>query len=555
MEAYIRSPAFNDRIEAMMRSYHVPGLSLAIVHKGQTTSAGWGQASLDPQNHARLTRSSCSKSLTAASVALLVDDDEKYPEVQWDAIMSELLPDDFVMPGVGYTENVTLDDVLSHKTGMPRHDFSCLGPLASQTDTARSITRNLRNLSVAAPLRAKFMYNNLMYTVATHLIESKTQKPFSDFLEENFFVPLGMDSTHLQPSKSRERGLGDRIGTGHDWDKANARYLGFQWPDAPEAQGAGLVVSSANDLIKWVKALLHCEGPIHGRVFQGLVRLRTITELTWRKPKPHTTPAIYAAGLEVHTYRGQRVISHGGSGFGFSGYFFLLPDLHFGAVMLGNADGADDIESIVTKELIDELLGVPMPERLYLKSFAGKKKEKPPKSTKAKGPRSPPQTQGKPEGLDRESTKALTVEASAKAISVSGKEKKKPEDPKEPQSEPQTVPLSAYTGAYWHPGYRTLIVGIRDEKLFIDAPDRSFGFMITFEHIANNYKFKGHMAFHLSAGVDSPIDSEFVWEDDQVVRMGLDLEPDMKELIWFGKKKGGDDVAEIAKRPSEVGVV
>ncbi|KAK8137200.1 beta-lactamase/transpeptidase-like protein [Apiospora sp. TS-2023a] len=127
MEAYIRSSAFNDRIEAMMRSYHVPGLSLAIVHKGKTTSAGWGQASLDPPKACTpdtlFDIASCSKSLTAASVALLVDDDEKYPEVQWDAIMSELLPHDFVMPGVGYTENVTLDDVLSHKTGMPRYVF------------------------------------------------------------------------------------------------------------------------------------------------------------------------------------------------------------------------------------------------------------------------------------------------------------------------------------------------------------------------------------------------------------------------------------------------
>lgn len=125
MEAYVRSPAFNARIEAMMHSYHVPGLSLAIVHEGKTTSAGWGHASMDPPQPCTpdtlFDIASCSKSLTAASVALLVDDDEHYPEVQWDAVMSELLPDDFVMPGVGYTENVTVDDVLSHKTGMPRY--------------------------------------------------------------------------------------------------------------------------------------------------------------------------------------------------------------------------------------------------------------------------------------------------------------------------------------------------------------------------------------------------------------------------------------------------
>ncbi|KAK8079300.1 hypothetical protein PG994_003107 [Apiospora phragmitis] len=437
-----------------MRSHHVPGLSLAIVHKGKTASAGWGKASLDPPKPCTpdtlFDIASCSKSLAAASVALLIDDDENYPEVQWDAIMSELLPDDFVMAGVGYTENVTVDDILSHRTGMPR---------------------NLRNLTVAAPLRSKYMYNNLIYTVVSHLVEIKTKKTFRDFLEENFFAPLGMGSTSLQPAEARKRGLGDRIGTG----------------------GAGLVVSSAKDMIKWVKILLHCEGPpITGRIFQGLVRLRTITEPTWRKAKPHTTPAIYASGLEVHTYWGQRVVSHDGSGFGFSGRFFLLPDLGFGAVILGNVEGTEDVQNIVTKELIDELLGVPAQERLYLRDFTKKKKS--PKSAKAeKSLRPPPQAQKKPEeSLDGDASKALALRANSRPISAGGKEMK-PEGPKKPPSEPQTAPLNTHTGTYWHPGYHTLTVAIREGKLLIDAHDRSFGFTIRFEHLGFRKHLKSYM--------------------------------------------------------------
>ncbi|KAK7959816.1 beta-lactamase family protein [Apiospora aurea] len=524
MEDYIRSAAFNARIEAMMRSHHVPGLSLAIVHKGKTASAGWGKASLDPPKPCTpdtlFDIASCSKSLTAASVALLVDDHETYPEVRWDAVMSELLPDDFVMPGVAYTEDVTVDDILSHRTGMPRHDLSCLGPLSPHTDDARAITRNLRHLSVAAPLRSKFMYNNLMYTVATHLVEVKTKKSFSEFLQENFFGPLGMASTNLQPAEARRKGLGDRIGTGYDWDKAKATYQGFQWPDAPEAQGAGLVVSSANDMIKWVKALLHCEGPINGRVFQGLVRLRTIMEPTWRKPKPHTTPTMYAAGLEVHTYRGQRVVSHDGSGFGFSGRFFLLPDLHFGAVILGNADGAFDIQCILTKELIDEVLGVPVTERPYLRQFTKKKATK---SAKIKKDTRPPQAPGKlEESLGGDASKEVAVRQNPSTNPDRAQEK--PKDPKPPPPEPPTAPLSAYTGTYRHPGYHTMTVAIQDERLFIDAQDRSFGFTITFAHLAENRRFTAHMTFCLTAGGSSPVDAEFVWENGEVVRMGLDLE-------------------------------
>ncbi|KAK8859993.1 beta-lactamase family protein [Apiospora arundinis] len=570
MDEYIRSAAFQVRIEAMMRAHHVPGLSMAIVHKGKTTSVGWGKASLDPLKPCTpdtlFDIASCSKSLTAASVALLVDDDENYPEVQWDAVMSELLPDDFVMPGVGYTEGITVDDILSHRTGMPRHDLSYLGPLASKTDDARSVTRNLRNLSVCAPLRSKFLYNNMMYTVATHLVEVKTKKTFSDFLDERFFVPLGMQSTCLQPSEARRRGLGDRIGTGYDWDKTTSTYLDIEWPDAPEAQGAGLVVSSANDLIKWVKALLdHNEDPINGRVYQGLVRLRTMSESTWKsqkKRRPHATPPVYAAGLEVHTYRGQRVVSHDGSGFGFSGRLFLLPDLKFGAVILGNAEGAFDVQCLVTKELIDELLEVPMQERLYMQQFTKtktkEKKKKTSKPAKVKDSRTPPEVPAKSEeekdrsNGDAEKTKEVARDNMNAEPRSSEGAKKQEDTPSKTPSNPHIAPLSAYTGPYWHPGYRQLTVEIREGKLFVNAPDRSYGFSLTFEHVADDAKFAAHMKYLLSAGASSPIDAEFVWENGRVVRMGLDLEEDVKEIIWFEKKTG--DVHEAVGGPKGLSV-
>ncbi|KAI1269739.1 hypothetical protein F5Y18DRAFT_108769 [Xylariaceae sp. FL1019] len=64
---------------------------------------------------------SASKSLTAASVALLVRDNEKYPQFQWDATMSSVLPDDFMMSDDRYTESVAVEDMLSHRAGMPKY--------------------------------------------------------------------------------------------------------------------------------------------------------------------------------------------------------------------------------------------------------------------------------------------------------------------------------------------------------------------------------------------------------------------------------------------------
>jgi CubicO group peptidase (beta-lactamase class C family) len=117
------SPDFPSHVEDLMKQHHVPGIAIAIVQNETIASAGYGKASLDPSAPCTADTlfdiASASKSLTAASVGLLVHDNEKYPDVQYEAIVSRLLPGDFVMPGTGYTESVTVEDLLSHRTGMP----------------------------------------------------------------------------------------------------------------------------------------------------------------------------------------------------------------------------------------------------------------------------------------------------------------------------------------------------------------------------------------------------------------------------------------------------
>ncbi len=62
---------------------------------------------------------SMSKAFTAAAISLLVDDEKNYPDVQWDAPVSSLIRDDFVLSDSRYTEQVTVEDILSHRSGLP----------------------------------------------------------------------------------------------------------------------------------------------------------------------------------------------------------------------------------------------------------------------------------------------------------------------------------------------------------------------------------------------------------------------------------------------------
>lgn len=180
-----------------------------------------------------------------------------------------------------------------------------MGLYAAEPDTPRSITRNLRNLPVAVSCRSRYLYCNMMYTVATHLVEVESKQPFSEYLEQRIFEPLSMESPSLQPARAIESGFGSRLAQGHIWDRDSETYRALDCRNCPEGQGAGSIISSVNDYIKWVQALIHHKLPINGPLYRGLVRLRSIVSPKGRRLRPHSSPAIYAAGMEVYYYRGQ----------------------------------------------------------------------------------------------------------------------------------------------------------------------------------------------------------------------------------------------------------
>lgn len=122
--ASIHSPEFTTHVEEILKRFHTPGLAIALIRGDEIDSTAFGYSKIGEPSEKCTSDSlfdiaSASKSLTHASVALLVED-EKYPDVKYDSIMSSLLPGDFVMSTKERTDSVTVEDVLSHRTGLPR---------------------------------------------------------------------------------------------------------------------------------------------------------------------------------------------------------------------------------------------------------------------------------------------------------------------------------------------------------------------------------------------------------------------------------------------------
>lgn len=389
---------------------------------------------------------------------------------------------------------------------------------AARPDDARSITRNLRNLSVAAPIRSKYIYCNMMYTVATYLVEVKSGRDFGGFLEDRIFKPLDMSSTGLQPSRARFRGFETSMATGYLWNKADLTYRDLENPDCPEGQGAGSIITSVNDFIKWVKALIYREDPINQKVYEGLTRMRAFVNPNASKRKRYTSPVAYAAGLDIYYYRGHMVVGHNGVMSGWGSRFFFLPDLEFGSVIVGNSEGANSIASILVRRLVDNLLGV---------------EDKPIHHNKTKH-KTKAQNPAPCRNVNHKSN--LNVNNAVKKNQGHNNSKESGQKSRSSAPQPQEMPLSAYIGSYWNPGYHGLVVQIREDVLFIDATDRSMGFTLTLEHICNGTQYNAHLSDRLDGG-DDLVKAEFVIENDRVMKLGLHLETALKEMIWFERKE------------------
>lgn len=372
-----------------------------------------------------------------------------------------------------------------------------------------------------------------MYTVASYLVEAKSKQSFADFLQDRIFLPLDMQSTDLQPKRTRSKGHGNRIATGHYWDKTESSYHAIQSSDCEEGQGAGSIITSIEDLLKWVKAFINHEGPINEKLYQGLVRGRTLKNPSARRLKPHSTPAVYAAGLEVHYYRGCMVVGHDGTVSGFTSRFFFMPDLKFGAAILTNSSDAGPVASILARELMDHVLHVPEIER-PLRRFK--------KSTHSS------HSAAKESSIDSGVGGSLDQRRQGQKHGENGKDNLQ-QNPGycDRSSQRQQIPLAAYTGKYFHPGYHTMIVQIKDNALFIDATDRSMGFTLTFEHLGDQTKYTAYLSDMIEGG-DDAIEAEFIFEHAVVVMLGLHLEPALKELIWF-EKVTTEREAVVLRRP------
>ena len=234
---------FDDYVNKAMKEWEVPGIAVAIIKGDQIVLAkGYGVRKLgDPtpvDERTLFAIGSSSKAFTAASVAMLVDGGK----VKWDDPVTKYLPE-FEMYDPYVTRELTVRDLLTHRSGLQRGDFLWYGTELDRDE----ILKRTRYLKPSWSLRSTFGYQNLMYLAAGQLVSRVSGKTWDEFIRERFFVPLGMtaSSTSINELKTA-----NNVATPHS--KIEDKVTVIPWRNIDNIAPAGSINSNVVEMAQWV---------------------------------------------------------------------------------------------------------------------------------------------------------------------------------------------------------------------------------------------------------------------------------------------------------------
>jgi CubicO group peptidase (beta-lactamase class C family) len=411
-----RLEGFDAWLEEQMAHWQIPGVAVAVVHKGEVVlSKGYGlrdvEKNLPVTPETLFAIGSCSKAFTSFDIALLV----KEGKLAWDTPLRQYLPD-FRLSDPVATEGMTPRELVCHRSGLPRHDFTWYG----SPFTRRELFQRLQYLKASYPFRAMYQYNNLMFMTAGYLVGEVAGTSWEEFTRRRIFEPLGMTGSNLSVEESKHA---PDASLPYELKDGQPKAVPFRNLD--NAAPAGSINSSITDMVKWLKVHMYGDDSLLPRdAIKAMHAPHTVIpstpEMPWDESEVNNTT--YALGWATQVYRGHHRVWHTGGIDGFISSTSFFPHDDLGVIVLTNL-GNNNYATMISFNLYDRLLGLdqlPWVERID--AFIAK-------------------------------MKAMGEEAKQKAL-AGRKEGTQP-----------SRPLADYAGSYQHPGYGSLTVRLEGDKL------------------------------------------------------------------------------------------
>ena len=464
-------------VEQVMKDWHVPGLAVAIVKDGKVVYAkGFGyrdvKKGLKVSPDTLFAIGSCSKAFTATSLAILSGEGK----LDWDKSVRDYLPD-FRLQDAYATAQLRPRDLVTHQSGLPRHDLVWYGSTLSR----KEIYDRLRYLEPSRPLHARYQYNNLMFMTAGVLIERISGSTWEEFVRRRLLDPLGMKTSNFSVNDSQKT---SDFSLPYQEENGQVKEIPFRNIDA--IGPAGSINSSVNEMTRWLFLQLG-KGKFDGRQIipeKNLAETHTPQIVAGGDLKyDESFYSSYAMGWAVTSYRGHPALAHSGGIDGFTSAVRFLPKDQLGVVVLTNS--SSPASGLIASNAVDRMLGLseaPWAKRALDDAARGK-------------------------------------EAQAKAKSEDEAKRKK--------DAPPSHKLQDYAGQFEHPAYQTLTISQQGEQLKFDL----HGLTGTLKH----YHYDIFQGAEGAAGLEGTKITFQVNRAGEIDSVSIPLEPNVKDIVFKRK--------------------
>jgi CubicO group peptidase (beta-lactamase class C family) len=348
--------AIDALVERTLQFWQVPGVSIAIVRGEQVYLKGYGVRSIT--DNGKVTPdtlfpiASCTKSFTTTAMALLVEEGK----MKWDDPPSQYVPY-FHLSDPLVDHEVTLRDLVTHRTGLRGHDMLWHRSPWTQEDIIRRVGR----LPLDKPFRTTFQYQSTMFTVAGFAVASASGMSWDKFVRERLLAPLDMNATRFTTTETAE--VVDRASP-HRLDReGKPKLMELNPMEVPEP--AGSIQSNVRDLSKWLRFHLN-KGSVRDKQIVSAKSLEEThtpqimldMDLLDRGMFPDTHQMSYGMGWVIQDHCGFRLLQHAGAIDGFRCHFTLVPQARMGIVLLCNLHQTR-MNIALSNGLLELLLGLP----------------------------------------------------------------------------------------------------------------------------------------------------------------------------------------------------
>ena len=343
---------FGKLVERGLKGLNVPGAAVAVVVGDEIVLAeGYGFRDVEQKipmtADTLMAIGSSSKAFTTFAMGVLSDEGK----MDWEAPVRNYIPW-FKLSDPYASERLTPRDLVTHRSGLPRHDLVWYN---NATSSREDLVRRLAHLPPTADLRTRFQYNNLMFLTAGYLVETLTGKAWEDAVRSLVFDPLGMGRTNFSVDDSQQDA---DFAFPYKYDDKKTTRIPFR--NISTVGPAGSINSSVREMSRWL--LVHLNGgEIDGK---RIINAETVQDMhlahmpTGGTPAlPEVTPADYGLGWFIDSYKGHVRVHHGGNIDGFSALVSMLPGDNIGFVVLANMNGTP-LPELLVRHATDLLLGL-----------------------------------------------------------------------------------------------------------------------------------------------------------------------------------------------------